>query len=282
MLSSQRRLKRGRRHETSPPKAISAGAAALPTASRIAKTQAVTDTQQVVRFGYPPFGEPLAFLPGATPQNYSTLDPNLAQGAVIDLVKAIAKDADFQVRFQAFVAGELPGALSSGKVDLLFAAISDRNQTLMQISEAFYADSEVLIAHKTDTTLYKTYADLKGQIVGSRTATIYEDDLKKNGIEVRSYVTAPELYSAVNAAEVKVAINTRYVPTAYALLRGAYPNVHIVKSYQVKFTDETGIGTRKDQRVLPEKINASLAKLKSDGTVKAIFIKYGIADAVAK
>jgi polar amino acid transport system substrate-binding protein len=131
-------------------------------------------------------------------------------------------------------------------------------------------------------TLYRTYADLKGQVVGSRSATVFEDDMKKNGIEVRSYITAPELYSAVNAGEVKVAMNTRYVPTAYALLRSAYPNVHIVKSYQAKFTDETGIGTRKDQSTLLGKINASLAKFKSDGTVKAIFEKYGIADALTK
>src|SRR5262245_7142286 len=107
---------------------LAAGAAALPATSRIAKTQAVTETQQVVGFGYPPFAEPLTFLPGATPQNYSTLDPNLAQGAVIDLLTAIAKDAGFQVRFQASTAGNLPSALSSGKVDLLFAAISDRNK----------------------------------------------------------------------------------------------------------------------------------------------------------
>jgi polar amino acid transport system substrate-binding protein len=260
---------------------LAAGAAALPAVSQIAKTQTVTDVQQVC-FGYPPFGEPLAFLPGATPQNYSTLDSNSAQGAMIDLYKAIANDAGFQVRFQSFVAGDLAGALSSGKVDVLSAAISDRNQRVMEISEPIYADSEVLIAHKTDTTPYKTYADLKGQIVGSRTGTIYEDDLKKNGIEVRSYVTGPELYNAVNAAEVKVAINTRYVPTAYALLRGAFPNVHIVKSYQAKFTDVTGIGTRKDQSALLGKINASLVKLKADGTVKAIFAKYGIADALTK
>jgi hypothetical protein len=38
---------------------------------------------------------------------------------MIDLYKAIAKDAGFQVRFQAFVAGDLFGALTSGKVDVL-------------------------------------------------------------------------------------------------------------------------------------------------------------------
>jgi len=87
---------------------------------------------------------------------------------------------------------------------------------------------------------------------------------------------------SADAGEIKIATNARYVPTAYALLRGAYPNVHIVKSYQPKFTDEAAIGTRKDQSTLLGMTNTSLAKLKSDETVKTIFAKYGIADALTK
>src|SRR6266478_2033389 len=104
--------------------------------------------------------------------------------------------------------------------------------------------------------------------------------MKKNGLKVKSYVTAPELYKAVNAGEVKVAINTRYIPTAYAFLDGQFPNVQIVNSYQPKFSDAVGIATRKDRRGLFERINTALAKLKSEGTVRAIFAKYGIADAL--
>ena len=86
----------------------------------------------------------------------------------------------------------------------------------------------------------------------------------------------------MNAGEVKVAINTRYIPTAYALLQGQYPNVQIVKSYQAKFSDVTGIATSKSGSVLLGRINTSLAKLKADGAVKAIFARYGIADALTK
>jgi polar amino acid transport system substrate-binding protein len=236
----------------------------------------------VVRVGYAPFGSPLASLPGATPENYATLEPNSAQGALIDLYKAIANDAGFQVRFLTFVGGKLAEALSSGQVDILSMPISAENLKVMDMSEPILADSEVLIASKTDTTPYKTYADMKGQIVGSRTGTIYEDDLKRNGFEVKSYVTAPELYRAVNSSEVKIAINTRYVATAYALLQGQYSNVQIVKSYQPKFSDMTGIGARKDRGALIRAINTSLAKLKADGTVKAIFTRYGIADALTQ
>jgi len=207
---------------------------------------------------------------------------NSAQGAVIDLYRAIANDAGFQLQFLALVSGGLPGALAAHKIDTFVSVSSLANKALMAISEPIFADSEVLIANKSDTTPYKTYADLKGQVVGSRTGSIYEDDMKKDGLEVRSYVTGPELYKAVNAGEVKVAINTRYIPTAHALLQGQYPNVQIVKSYQAKFLDVLGIATSKNRRPLLEKIDTSLAKLKANGAVRSIFARYGIADALTK
>jgi polar amino acid transport system substrate-binding protein len=254
----------------------------MPAVSRIARAQTVADVPRVVRVGYPPFGPPVTFLPAATPENYATLDPNSAQGAVIDLYKAIANDVGFQVQFLAFVSGQLPGALAAKKIDTLVWVSSPANKALMEISESIFADSEVLIANKNDARPYKTYADLKGQIVGSRTGSIYEDDMKKNGLKVRSYVTAPEIYKAVNAGEVKVAINTRYISTAYALLDDQYPNVQIVKSYQAKFSDVLGVATSKDRIALFERMTTSLAKLKRNGVVKAIFASYGVADALTK
>jgi polar amino acid transport system substrate-binding protein len=262
---------------------LAMGAATLPAVPGIAKAQTVASAPHVVRVGYQPFAPPLSSLPNATPENYATLNPNSAQGAMIDLYKAIANDAGFQLQFLAFVSGELPGALVSHTIDTLYTVSSPANKASMDFSQPIFADSEVLIANKSDTTPYKTYADLKGQIVGSRTGSIYEDDMKKNGLAVMSYVTAPELYKAVNTGEVNVAINTRYIPTGHALLQGQYPNVQIVKSYQAKFSDVLGIATSKDHRSsLFEMIDTSLTKLKADGAVKTIFARYGIVDALLK
>jgi polar amino acid transport system substrate-binding protein len=44
----------------------------------------------------------------------------------------------------------------------------------------------------------------------------------------------------------------------------------------------TVIGARKDDGDMLKKIDTSLAKLKADGTVKAIFIKYGIEGALVR
>ena len=86
---------------------LAAGAAVLPAMSQIARAQTVADVPQAVRVGYPPFGSPVTFLPGATPENYATLNPNSAQGAAIELYKAIANDAGLKVQYLVFVFGQL-------------------------------------------------------------------------------------------------------------------------------------------------------------------------------
>ena len=53
-----------------------------------------------------------------------------------------------------------------------------------------------------------------------------------------------------------------------------------MKSYQPKFASPTAFGGRKEDADIVKKIDVSLATLKADGTVKAIFEKYGVADAL--
>jgi ABC-type amino acid transport substrate-binding protein len=79
-----------------------------------------SSAEQLVRAGYPPFGAPLSSLPGATLDNYRTLDPSgtLAEGALIDLMNTIAKDAKLQVRFVMVPGAEQVTALNSNRIDL--------------------------------------------------------------------------------------------------------------------------------------------------------------------
>jgi polar amino acid transport system substrate-binding protein len=238
--------------------------------------------QQTVKVGYAPFTLPLSWLPGATLDNYRTLDPNTVQGAMIELYKAVAKDGGFQIQFVSMVSGELPEAQNSGRIDLRIVDASAENKAAMPITAPIYNDSEVLIAHKSDTIEYKSYGDLRGQVIGSRTGAIYEDDLRKAGLQIKSYAAVPELFGAVNSGEIRVAINTTYLATAYTLLQGQYPNIKIVKTYQVKFPRLAGIGGRKEHSELIRKADAFLVQKKLDGTVKEIFSKYGIADTLVK
>src|SRR6516165_11424194 len=79
-----------------------------------------SSAEQLVRVGYSPFGAPLSSLRGSTLDNYRTLDPSgtLAEGALIDLMNTVAKDAKLQVRFVMVPGAEQVTALNSNRIDL--------------------------------------------------------------------------------------------------------------------------------------------------------------------
>jgi polar amino acid transport system substrate-binding protein len=159
---------------------------------------------------------------------------------------------------------------------------SSEDKATTALTSVIYNDSEVLIANPSDATEYKTWNDLRNQVIGSRTGAIYEDEVKKAGFEIRSYAAVPELYNAVNSGVVKVGINTTVVATFYTLLQGRYPNIKVVTTYQAKFPRLSAIGGRKESSELIGRIDTSLVKMKTDGSVRAIFSKYGIADTLVK
>jgi ABC-type amino acid transport substrate-binding protein len=159
------------------------------------------NAQQVVRIGFAPFTYPLSWIPGITLDNYRTLDPSVALGAMIDLYKLIANDVGFQIQFVSMVSGELPGAQESSRIDLRTVDASAENKAVMPITAPIYKDSEVLIANKRDAVEYKSYSDLRGQVIGSRMGAIYEDDLRKAGLEIKSYASVAQLFRVVNSGD---------------------------------------------------------------------------------
>ena len=238
--------------------------------------------QTSVKVGYAPFAVPLAWLPNATPENYRSLDGNTAQGAMVDIYKAVAKEIGLTLQFVCLVSGELPEAQRSEKIDIRIVDASSAGKEGLAATAPIYNDSEILIANASDGREYKTWDDLRGQVIGSRIGSVYDDDLKKAGLQVKSYAAAPDLYGVVNSGEIKVAINTTYVATAYALQQGRYPNIRIVKTYQVRYPRLSAIGARNEQKTLIADIDVVLAKLKTNGTANSIFTNYGIGGALVK
>jgi len=240
---------------------------------------------QQVNVGYAPFAPPLSFLPGATADNYRTLDPNgaMARGAMIDLMNAIAKDAGFQVRFVMVPASEQIAALSSNKIDLALDVIIGRSAAA-EFTDPLYKDSEALLVKKSDSKQYKTWEDLKGEVIVTFKGSPFANAAQKSGIfkEVRLVTAGAEVVQAVRNPEIKAGFKGSFIDTLYDQEHGVYePDVQMSMSYQPSFEDQWGIGARRGDVLLP-KVNTSLAKLKRDGTLKMIFTKYGIDGTLVK
>jgi polar amino acid transport system substrate-binding protein len=226
--------------------------------------------QQVLKVGSTPTGIPFTFLDTKT---------NTIQGVMVDIVTEIGKDSGFQVQIEPMQFSTLIAALTSSKIDLISAAmyISPARREVIEFSEPIYSYGEGLIVPKSDTKDYKAFEDLKGETVGAQVGTVYVDPLKKTGLftDVKIYDTIADVMRDVNTGRLKAGF-ADYPILAYNVKLGNFPDLRLVTSFKSTIIGSIGIGVRKTDVELLKKVNASLAKLKADGTVDKILAKWGL------
>jgi polar amino acid transport system substrate-binding protein len=225
--------------------------------------------QQVLKVGSTPTGIPFTFLDTKT---------NSIQGIMVDLITEIAKDAGFAVQIEPMQFSALVPSLTSNKIDIIAAAMfaTAARKEVIDFSEPVYTYGEGLVVPKADTKSYATQEDLKGEAVGAQVGTAFVDALKKTGLfsEVKVYDTIPDILRDVNAGRLKAGF-ADYPILAYNLKQGGFAEVKLVDSYKPATVGTVAIGIRKSDTELLGKINASLAKLKANGTIARILEKWG-------
>jgi polar amino acid transport system substrate-binding protein len=226
--------------------------------------------QQVLKVGSTPTGVPFTFLDTKT---------NTIQGIMVDLITEVGKDAGLAVQIEPMQFSALIPSLTSNKIDIIAAAmfITAPRKEVVDFSDPIYTYGEGLVVPKGDAKAYASQDDLKGEVVGAQVGTAFVDALKKSGLfaEVKAYDTIPDILRDVNAGRLKAGF-ADYPILAYNLKQGGFPEVRIVESYKPATVGSVGIGVRKGEAALLGKINASLAKLKANGTIDKILDKWGL------
>jgi polar amino acid transport system substrate-binding protein len=226
--------------------------------------------QQVLKVGSTPTGVPFTFLDTKT---------NTIQGIMVDLITEIGKDAGFTVQIEPMQFSALISSLTSKKIDIISAAmiISAPRKEVIAFSAPVYSYGEGLLVPKTDTRAYTSQAELKGEVVGAQVGTVYIDALKKSGLfaDVKAYDTTPDILRDVNAGRLKAGF-ADYPILAYSVKQGGFPGARVVETYKPATVGPVGIGVRKDDAELLGRIDASLAKLKANGTIDKILDKWGL------
>jgi len=176
-----------------------------------------SSAEQLVRVGYSPFGAPLSSLRGATLDNYRTLDPSgtLAEGALIDLMNAIAKDGKLQVQFVMVPGTEQIAALNSKRIDLALSFGRPDGGMELSSTEPLFQDSEALVVKKSDKKQYTTWEDLRGEVIVA--CGPVANAAQQSGIfkEVRVVPICGEVPQAVRDPEIKAGIKGGLVTSAF-------------------------------------------------------------------
>lgn len=226
--------------------------------------------QQVLKVGSTPTGAPFTFLDTKT---------NSIQGLMVDLITEIGKDAGFSVSIEPMQFSTLVASLTGNKIDIISAAMlaTAARKEIIDFSDPVYPYGEGLVVPKTDTKNYNSAEDLKGEVVGAQVGTAYVDALRKTGLfaEVKVYDSIPDILRDVNTGRLKAGY-ADFPILAYNLSQGLFPEVRLVTSYKPMTVGTVAIGVRKSDQELLAKINASLAKLKANGTLAKILDKWGL------
>lgn len=212
---------------------------------------------------------------------FSYIDPktNQPDGFMIDVIKAVGKEAGFAVEIEPMEFSALIASLTSGKVDITSASmfINPKRQEIIDFSTPIFGYGEGMVVSKDDNTEYTSFKELPGETIGAQLGTTYVARLQDLNLfkEVKVYDTIQNMLQDVNAGRIKAGF-ADYPIFAYYLANGKFPNAKLVKTYEPVLTGEIAIGIQKGHPELVKKINAALDKLKENGDMEILLQKWNL------
>jgi len=212
---------------------------------------------------------------------FTYLDPksNTLQGAMVDVIRSIASDGGFEVKLQPTPFSALIPALAGNRIDIVGAAmlITTPRRDAVEFSDPVLAYPEGLVVNLTDRTIYRSLADLKGHTVGAQAGTVYADLLRHTAglAEVKFYPSIADVLREISQGRLFAAIGDGPILN-YQLAQNVSLRARMVATYEPNLTGSIGIAVRKSDSELLKKINASLAKLRADGTIDQILAKWNL------
>ena len=225
---------------------------------------------QALKAGSTPTGVPFTFLDTKT---------NSIQGVIVDLTQAIAKDQKLNIEIQGMPFSALIPSLTSSKIDIIAAAlgVTPARQEVVDFTAPVYTYGEGLVVQANDTKNYGNIEELKGETIGVQIGTVYVEPMKKTGLfkEVRVYDSLGDVLKDVGLGRIKAGFGD-FPIVAYQISQGVHQNVRLVKSYKATVNVNIAMAVRKGDTATLEKLNASLSKLKSDGSLDATLAKWGL------
>jgi polar amino acid transport system substrate-binding protein len=236
----------------------------------LASGAAHAQAQKILKVGSTPTGSPFTFLDTKT---------NTIDGVMVDIDAAIGKDVGFGVEIVPMQFSTLISSLTTKRIDFISAAmlITDERKKVVDFTDPIYTYGEGMVVPKSDDKGYKSFADMQGMTVGVQVGTAYVTPLQKSGVfkEVKIYDTTVDIMNDVNAGRIQAGF-LDFPIAAYAIGQGRFPNLKMNREYKPVIIGSVGIATRKEDKELLASINASLAKLKANGTLDAILKKWGL------
>jgi len=193
-------------------------------------------------------------------------------GFDIDMWDAIAKELGVSYKLQPMDFNGILPALQTKNVDVALAGITikDERKKVIDFSDGYY-DSGFMLMVPTNSPI-KGSEDLKGKTLAIKPGTSAADYAKANfaGTELRLFPNIDNAYLELATGRVDAAMHDTPNVLYYANTAGK-GRVKVVGSQMM--AQQYGIGFPKGSPLVP-KVNAVLAKMKTDGRYSNIYKKW--------
>ena len=206
-------------------------------------------------------------------------------GFDIDLANEAAKRLGVTFKFRPIDWNAKESAITTGTVDLIWSGcdITDEYKTYMIFSKPYMDNRQIVLLRVNDESEIQSENDFAGKIVGTQSGSnsetyIHENkSLKKTFANFKTCRTVKDAFKALNDGEIDLLVVDE-IAARHELKKSS----EAFKIVDVTIGDVTqfGIGFRKDDVELRDKIQKVFDEIVADGTAKKISEKWFEADII--
>ena len=239
----------------------SAGAAGLADQAGKANPPGPRGTLRIALEGtYPPF-------------NFKDPASGQLTGHDVDVARAVAARMGLAPHFVLTEWSAILPAVRAGRVDVAISQViitPQRTKTFDFSAPYCYSQSQ-LIVRKNERATYRTLADLKGRTLGVRQNSVFEQQARAvQGINIKRYPAAPENLQDLAFGRIDALLDDSLL-VHYLIRKTQLP---LKAGARIGTPEPVGIALRKSRPAFKLAIDKALREARSDGTLRALSLKW--------
>ena len=200
---------------------------------------------------------------------FESLDGSEVVGIEVDILQAITGKLGLEMQLEQMDFESVIPGVQAGKFDIGMSGITitaDRQKNCDFTQPYFLASQAIVVTPDSDITCK---ADLEGKTISVQTGTTAEEYCMENGYEVLAFTANNDAAAALTSGKAAAWVVDNEVGVALAAQQG------LVVLDEAMTSEPYAFAFAKDSE-LTAQFDEALGQLLADGTVAAIFEKYGV------
>lgn len=200
---------------------------------------------------------------------FESLDGSEVVGIEVDILQAITEKLGLEMQLEQMDFESVIPGVQAGKFDIGMSGITitaDRQKNCDFTQPYFLASQAIVVTPDSDITCK---ADLEGKTISVQTGTTAEEYCMENGYEVLAFAANNDAAAALTSGKAAAWVVDNEVGVALAAQQG------LVVLDEAMTSEPYAFAFAKDS-ALTAQFDEALGELLADGTVAAIFEKYGV------